>query len=197
MKRFFLMLIVISFYITVQSQNCTIGVETGYGISSSRIKGGWHNASLIPLADNCGRAGLTLRASFNNKIGFSTGINYILIQIPDKFRNTTNNQTHDSYFTNVHHLLNMPLLANFTIDYFRLETGMYSSFLIAENAEVPFKKIDVGILVKLNFIIYKGLYFYQETSVGLINNVISEHIDKKNYYLALGLGYSFSFLSYE
>lgn len=194
MKYIILVLSIITLYNTAYSQQYYFGIETSYGISSSNIDIGWYGSTITPLADNCGRAGFTGKLILDNNFGVSFGLNYLLLQLPDKFQNTDVSISPEfnqpAYLKSRHHYLNIPILLSYTIDYFRLEIGMNNSFLIAEQADIPVRKLDVGVLIKLNFNIYKGFYFYQETSFGLINMVNADNMSKKNYYVMLGLGYN-------
>jgi len=194
MKHIIAILSIIALYNTAFSQQYYLGIETGYGISSSNIEIDWDGSTITPLADNCGRAGFTGKLIFDNNFGISSGLNYLLLQLPDKFQNTDLSEisgfNEPSYLQSRHHYLNIPILLSYTIDYFRLESGFYYSLLLAQNADAYARKSDVGFKLKLNFNIYKGFYFYQETSFGLINMVNVEDMSKKNYYVMLGLGYN-------
>ncbi|MDY0143497.1 MAG: hypothetical protein RBR97_16550 [Bacteroidales bacterium] len=194
MKQIIIIILLASLNILVYSQDYFIGVESGYGISSSRIEYSWYGSSIKPLAENCGKAGVTGKVIFENNLGMGFGINYLFIQSPDKIQNTGYSMTPElnepRYLSNKHHYLNIPILCSYSIQYFRIEAGLYYSFLLVQKADMSVKSSDAGFLFKLNFDIYKGLYFYQETSFGLVNIVNLDNFSKKNYYLMLGLGYN-------
>ncbi len=194
MKQIIIISILFIISISTYSQNYYLGIESGYGISSSRIDYPWTGSSQEPLADNCGKVGITGKIIFKNKIGISTSLNYLFIQSPEKLEFFNIDDFGPIYFTNKLHYLNLPICLSYSIKYFRIETGMYYSFLLAQQTEIPVKKSDLGILFKLNFDLYKGLYFYQETGIGLSNTVNINNLSKKNYYLMLGLGYKFNII---
>jgi hypothetical protein len=197
MRYIILVLSIIVLHNTAYSQQYYLGIEAGYGISSSNIEIDWSGSTITPLADNCGRAGFTGKLIFDNNFGLSSGLNYLLLQLPEKMQNTGVNLgpafNQILYLKSRHHYLNIPILLSYTIDYFRMESGFYYSLLLAQNADAYARKSDVGFKLKLNFNIYKGFYFYQETSFGLINMVNVENMSKKNYYVMLGLGYNLKF----
>lgn len=197
MKHIILILSIIALYNTAYSQQYYLGIETGFGLSSSNIEVGWYGSTITPLAENCGRAGFTGKLIFDYNFGLSLGLNYLLLQLPEKIQNTEVSISPEfnqiRYLKSRHHYLNIPILLSYTIDYFRLESGFYYSFLLAQNADAYARKSDIGFKLKLNFNINKGFYFYQETSFGLINMVNVENMNKKNYFVMLGLGYNLKF----
>lgn len=177
------------------TQECQLKLEMAYGRSTSVIEMNALGSSYRPLAENSIKVALLSGINYQNSLSLNAGLSFVFVQLPQRSEFDSTNSPYDYYVNILNeklYYLSIPINIGCTFDYFTLYAGSYFAFCINPESywDGP-KYYDIGLNLKLQFNIYKGLYFFQESRVGLINiNSITAY-SKRQYALFLGLGYSF------